>query len=61
MRGAIELALAHGWPDEAVDELECFLADHNMEAALRLARTEDMPEPARAQLQELITTGERDG
>ena len=47
-------ALAHGWPDDAIAELERLLDNRNMEAALALVRAQDMPEPARQQLMALI-------
>ena len=46
----VELALAHGWSDEAVAELERLMDARNMEAALTLVRAQKMPEPARQQL-----------
>ena len=54
MQQAVEFALAHGWPDDAVAELERLLANKNMAAALTLVRAQDMPEPARQQLKALI-------
>jgi len=50
----IEFALAHGWPDDAVSELERLLEKRNMAAALTLVRAQDMPEPARQQLKALV-------
>jgi len=46
VESVIEFALAHGWTDDAVAELERLLTDRNMDAALALVRAQDMPEPA---------------
>ena len=54
MEAAIELALAHGWPDDAVDRLEHHLTDNDLDAALTLVQTQDMPEQASAQLKALV-------
>ena len=54
MERAVEFALAHGWPDDAVAELERVLSNKNMPAALTLVRAQDMSEPARAQLNALV-------
>ena len=54
MEQAIDLALAYGWSDDAVAELERLLANKNMAAALTLVRAQDMPEPVQQQLKALI-------
>ncbi len=54
MERVIEFVLAHGWPDDAVAELERLLEKRNMAAALTLVRAQDMPEPARQELMALI-------
>jgi len=54
MQQAVEFALAHGWSDEAVAELERLLANKNMPAALTLVRAQDMRDPACQQLKALI-------
>ena len=54
MERVIEFALAHGWSDEAVAELERLLVNRNMPAALTLVRAQEMLEPARQQLKALI-------
>ena len=54
MRRAVEFALAHGWPDDAVAELERLLTNKSMAAALTLVRAQNMPEPAQQQLKALI-------
>ena len=54
MERVIEFALAHGWPDEAVAELERHLRNKNMAAALTLVRAQDVPEPDRQHLMALI-------
>ena len=54
MMTPVEFALAHGWSDEAIADLERLLADRNMPTALALARAQDMPEPARQQLMAMI-------
>ncbi len=54
MQQAVEFALAHGWPDDAVAELERLLSEKNMAAALTLVRAQNMPEPDRQQLMALI-------
>ena len=50
----VEFALAHGWPDDAVAELERLLDNRNMPAALTLVRAQEMLEPARQQLMAMI-------
>ena len=50
MEAVIEFALAHGWSDDAVAELERLLTNKNMDAALALVRAQHMPEPARQDL-----------
>lgn len=50
MEAAIQLALAHGWSDDAVAELERLLTNKNMAAALTLVRAQDMPTPDRQNL-----------
>ncbi len=55
MEAAIEFALAHGWSDDAVAELERLLVNKHMEAALSLVRAQDMPAPARQDLMALVT------
>ena len=50
MDGVIEFALAHGWSDDAVAELERLLTDKHMEAALALVRAQGMTAPARQDL-----------
>jgi hypothetical protein len=50
MQTVIDLALAHGWTDEAVAELERHLRNKNMAAALTLVRAQDMPDPDRQRL-----------
>jgi len=50
VESAIEFALAHGWSDDAVVELERLLVDKHMEAALTLVRAQDMTAPARQDL-----------
>ena len=54
MERVIEFALAYGWSDDTVAELERLLANKNMAAALTLVRAQDMPEPAQQQLKALI-------
>jgi flavorubredoxin len=54
MDRAIEFALAHGWSDEAVAELERLLTDMKMEAALTLIRAQDMTPPERQDLMALV-------
>lgn len=54
MQPAVEFALAHGWPDDALAELERHLTDKNMEAVLTVVRRQDMSESARAQLKALV-------
>ena len=54
MERAIEFALAHGWSDDAVAELERLLENRNMPAALTLVRAQDMATPARQDLMALI-------
>ena len=54
MERVIEFALAHGWSDDAVSELERLLGNRNMAAALTLVRAQDMPDPARQELMALI-------
>ena len=48
-------ALAHGWTDNAIAELERLLESRNMEAALMLIRAQDMPAPARQDLMAMVT------
>ncbi len=50
MEAAIELALEHGWSDDAVAELERLLTNKNMAAALSLVRAQNMPTPDRQEL-----------
>ncbi len=50
MDSVIEFALAHGWSDDAVAELERLLSNKHMEAALTLVRAQDMKAPARQDL-----------
>ena len=54
MERVIGFALAHGWPDKAVAELERHLRNRNMAAALTLVRAQNMPDPAGQQLMALI-------
>lgn len=54
MERVIEFALAHGWADDAVAELERHLENRNMAAALTLVRAQDMPEPERQNLMAMI-------
>ncbi len=54
MESAIELALAHGWSDDAVAELERLLSNKHMEAALTLVRAQDMPKPERQELMAMV-------
>ena len=54
MESIITLALAHGWPDDAIAELECYLANKNMAAAITLIRAQDMQAPERQQLKALV-------
>jgi len=54
MQQAVEFALAHGWPDDAVAELERLLSEKNMAAALTMVRAQAMHDPARQQLMALI-------
>ena len=54
MEAAIELALAYGWTDDAIVELERLLTNKNMAAALTLVRAQEMLEPACQQLKALI-------
>ncbi len=54
MERVIEFALAHGWSDGAVAELERLLEKGDMAAALTLVRAQDMPDPAGQQLMALI-------
>ncbi len=54
MERVIDFALAHGWSDDAVAELERHLHNKNMTAASALVHAQDMPEPARQQLMALI-------
>ncbi len=54
MESIVTLALAHGWPDDAVTELERLIKSRNMPAALTLVRAQDMPDPDRQQLMALI-------
>ena len=54
MQQAVEFALAHGWTDDAIAELERLLDNRNMAAALTLVRAQDMPEPACQQLKAFI-------
>ena len=54
MESIITLALAHGWSDDAVAELERLINSRNMPAALTLVRAQDMPDPDRQQLMALI-------
>jgi len=51
----IEFVLAHGWPDDAVAELERLLENRNMAAALTLIRAQDMPDPERQNLMAMVT------
>ena len=50
MQSIIEFALAHGWTDDAIAELERLLTDKNMAAALTLVRAQDMAAPPRQDL-----------
>ena len=54
MERVIEFALAHGWTDDTVAELERHLHNKNMEAALTLVRSQDMPNPERQELMAMI-------
>ena len=54
MQQAIEFALANGWPDDAVAELERLLSNKNMPAALTLVRAQDMPTPAHQDLMAMV-------
>ena len=54
MQQAIEFAIAHGWPDEALAELERLLTNRDMAAVLTLVRAQEMPEPARRQLKAMV-------
>ena len=51
---AIEYALAYGWSDEAVADLEQLIAEQDLSTALELVADQDMPESARQQLMALI-------
>ena len=54
MEAAIEFALAHGWSDDAIAELERLLTIKHMEAALTLVRAQDMPRPERQELMAMV-------
>ena len=54
MEKVIEFALAHGWTDDVVAELERHLRNKNMAAALTLVRAQNMPEPERQNLMAMI-------
>ncbi len=54
MESAIELALAHGWSDDAIAELERLLTNRNMAAALALVRAQDMPKLERQELMVMV-------
>ena len=54
MATAVEFALAHGWSDEIVAELERHIENKNMEAALALVRAQGMPKPARQNLMAMV-------
>ncbi len=54
MESVIEFALAHGWTDDAVAELERLLTNKNMAAALTLVRAQDMPATARQDLMAMV-------
>ena len=54
MERVIEFALAHGWLDDDVAELERLITNRNMAAALTLARAQDMPDPAAQEIMALI-------
>ena len=54
MEAAIEFALAHGWSDDAIAELERLLTNKNMAAALSLVRAQDMPKPERQELMAMV-------
>ena len=54
MERVIDFALAHGWTDDAVADLERHIQSRNMAAALTLVRAQDMPDPVGQQLMALI-------
>ena len=54
MQSIIEFALAHGWNDDVIAELERLLTNKNMAAALTLVRGQNMPDPDRQYLIALI-------
>ena len=54
MQTAIDLALVHGWADDAVAELERHLTNRNVEEALTLIRAHDMPTPERQDLMAMV-------
>ena len=54
MERVIEFALAHGWSDGDIAELERLLQSRNMAAALTLVRAQNMPDPVGQHLMALI-------
>ena len=54
MERVIEFALAQGWPDDAIDELQRLLRNKNMDAALTLVRAQDMSMPPCQQLMAMV-------
>ena len=54
MQTVIDFALAQGWPDDAIADLERHLVNKNMAAALTLVRAQDMPIPARQDLMAMV-------
>jgi len=54
VEATIELALAHGWSDDAVAELERLLTNKNMAAALSLVRAQGMSKPERQELMAMV-------
>jgi hypothetical protein len=51
---AVDYALAYGWSDDAVTELEQSIAEQDLSAALELVAAQEMPEPASQRLVALI-------
>jgi hypothetical protein len=51
----VDYALAHGWPDDAVAELEQLIAEQDLFAALGLVTAQEMPKPASQRLMALIS------
>ena len=51
---AVEYALAHGWSDDTVAELERLIAEQDLPEALKLVTAQELPESAHKQLMALI-------